>query len=72
MAFGLGDTYKQWVKGTVVAEKVDKVGQSINGGRYNGLRALMVVEKGLSSGFGVRGVSHGGSGLWRLELSLAF
>ena len=72
MAFRLGDACRRWVKGTVVAEKVDKGGQSINGGRYNGLRTLMVAEKRLSSGFGVRGVSHGGSGLWRLELSLAF
>ena len=54
-------------KGTAVAEKIDKGGQSINGGGYSGLRALMVAEKGLSSGFGVRGVGHGGSGLWRLE-----
>ena len=53
-------------KGTAVAEKVDKDGQSINGGRYSGLKALMVVEKGLFSRFGVRGVSHGCSGLWRL------
>ena len=33
-------------KRTTMAEKVDKGGQSINGGRYNGLRVLMVVEKG--------------------------